>query len=798
MRRVPGWLVLWIFVSAVVLMAACTGEAAPVRLPDGTELRQVNFERHVASLLGKLGCNAGTCHGSFQGKGGLTLSLFGYSPDKDYRALTRDGMGRRVNLLDPDRSLLLLKPTGLVNHGGGRRFARGSWAYQVFREWIAQGAKWSPGRNAVQRMEVTPAEYRFSGPGKAVRLRVAVEFVDGTRADVTPFCDFRVKDDAVADVSSSGEVRGRGPGDTAVIISYRGSLRAARVLVPVVAGKDAAYPDVPAVNYVDREVFAKLRKLNMVPSGLADDSEFLRRVTIDTIGSLPAPDEVRQFLADRDPDKRARVIDRLLTHPLHAALWATRFCDITGNDVGAMEGSPELAAKRAKMWHDWLRKRLADNVPYDEIVKGILCATSRDAMDVNQWIAREAALDEAARKGFENDYSRRPSLDLFWRRTGVEEFFPLEQIAERTAAAFLGVRIECAQCHKHPFDRWTQADYRAYANVFGQVKFGSSPELRAAVATLLDERRARPAQVYPPIPRLQEVYVSNAALRRLAHPETNGRLKPKALGGPEITLEADARTQLFRWLVRPDNPFFARSLVNRVWAHYFGAGLVEPVDAFSVANPPSNERLLIALAHDFIANGYDIRRLEQTILLSRTYQLSAVPNATNANDRRNHSHAQARRLMAEVVVDVLNAALGVKEDFGPEFPSGILAIEIATNRVRHPHLSHIFRTFGRPARAAVCDCERSAEPAVPQTLFLMTDERLLNKMATGRLAGLLAGKLADAEIVEELFLATLSRFPSEKEKGAALAHVREKKDRRAALVDVLWALINTREFVLNH
>jgi hypothetical protein len=565
----------------------------------------------------------------------------------------------------------------------------------------------------------------------------------------------------------------------------------------VPADKGFSYPEVPAVNYVDREVFGKLRQLNMVPSVLSDDAEFLRRVTIDTIGSLPTPDEVRRFLADRDPNKRAGVIDRLLTHPLHAALWATRFCDITGNDVSTMEGPPELAAKRAKMWHDWFRKRVADNVPYDEIVKGILCATSRGGTDVKEWIGKEAALEEAARQGFAADYAQRPYLDLFWRRMGMEDFFPLEQMAERTAAAFLGVRIECAQCHKHPFDRWTQADYRAYANVFGQVKFGSSAELRAAVATLLEERRAA-AKLGKPIPRLQEVYVSNAALRRLPHPEKNGKLKPKALGGPVIKLEGDARTQLFRWLVRADNPFFARSFVNRVWAHYFGGGLVEPVDGFSVANPPSNERLLEALARDFIAHGHDIRRLERTILLSRTYQLSSVPNSTNARDRRNHSHALARRLMAEVVVDVLNGALGVREDFGPEFPKGIRAIEIASNRVNQPHLAHIFRIFGRPARTAVCDCERSTEPAVPQTLFLMTDERLLNKMATGRLAGLLAGNRSDAEIVEELFLATLSRFPSEKEKGAALAHVREKKNRRAALVDVVWALINTREFVLNH
>jgi hypothetical protein len=773
--------------------------ARPVRLPNGTELREVNFERHVASLLGKLGCNAGTCHGSFQGKGGLTLSLFGYSPDRDFRALTRDGMGRRVNPLDPDRSLLLLKAAGIVPHGGGRRFTKGSWQYQVFREWIAAGAKRGPGRHAVRRMEVTPREHRLSGPGDRVALHVGVEFTDGSRADVTPFCNFHVLDDAVAEVSRGGTVRGLRPGDSAVIVSYRGSLRSARVLVPVPARRGFVYPSFPATNYIDCEVLAKLRRLNMVPSKLSGDTEFLRRVTIDTIGCLPSPNEVRAFLADRDTHKRAKAIDRLLAHPLHAALWATRLCDITGANVNEMEGPAEQRAGRAKMWHAWFRRRLVRNLPYDQIVRGVLCATSRNGQDVRRWIADEAALSRAAAKGDAGAYARRASLDLFWRRTGGEDFFPLEQMAERTAAAFLGVRLECAQCHKHPFDRWTQADYRAFANVFAQVKLGSSPEVRAGVAELLEERRrAIPGKAGPPVPRLQEVYVSNRSLRRLSDPETDGLLEPRALGGPRIGLDGDARTQLFAWLVRPDNPFFARSFVNRVWAHYFGSGLVEPVDNFSAANPPSNGRLLDALARDFSAHGYDIHLLECTILTSRTYQVSARPNATNAGDRTNFSHARPRRLMAEVVVDVLNSALGVSEGFGNDMPPGTHAIEVAPNRVANGDLDYIFQIFGRPPRTATCDCERPAEPALPQTLFLMTDQNLLRKLAGGRLRHLLTGRKTDGQVLDELFLATLSRHPREREKRAALEHVRTKQDRQAAFVNVLWALLNTREFILNH
>jgi hypothetical protein len=781
-------------IAVLALAAAPAARAEAVRLPGGAELREVDFERHVAPLLGRSGCSAGACHGSFQGKGGLRLSLFGHSPEKDYLALTRDGLGRRIDCADPDGSLLLLKPTARVAHEGGRRFAADSWQYLVLREWVARGANWQPGSGAVRRLEVEPREHAFAGPGESAPLRVTAEYSDGSRADVTPFCDFRARDEGVAGVSPEGRVSGLRPGDTAVIVSYRGNLTAAHVLVPRPADKGFVYPPVPEANFIDREVFAKLRRLNIVPSELCDDSAFLRRVSIDVVGTLPAPHEVREFLADRRPDRRERAIDRLLSDPMHAALWATRFSDVTGNNVDVMDGSPETRARRAKMWHDWLRRRFADNVPYDRIVRGILCATSRDGEGIDAWAHDEAAL---ADQGFASDYARRRTLDMFWRRTTNDDFFPLEQMAELTASAFLGVRLECAQCHKHPFDRWTQADYRAFANVFGQVKYGSSNELRAATARLLEERR-KAGFGEKPVPRLREVFVSDAAPRRLADPETNGPLPAKALGGPQIAAGGDARERLFEWLVRPDNPFFARAFVNRVWAHYFGAGLVEPVDGFSVANPPSNARLLDALAADFASHGYDVRRLERLILTSRTYQLSAAPNATNAGDDRNFSHARVRRLLAEVVIDVLGAALGAPEDFGKDAPPGARAIEVAPNRVRDPHLARAFRVFGRPARTALCDCERPREPALPQTLFLMTDEPLLKRVRDGRLKGLLAGEKSDREVVEELFLATLSRPPDAGEERTALDHVRAKGDRCAGFADVVWALINTREFILNH
>jgi hypothetical protein len=774
---------------AAVLLAIATPALTHAAEP-------VDFERHVVGLLGRAGCSAGACHGSFQGKGGLRLSLFGSEPDKDFIAITRGGGGRRVNPADPDNSLLLLKATGRVSHAGGMRFAVNSPEYRIIRAWVAGGCRHTPGSGAVTRLEVRPAEHTVANPGEAVAFAVRARYADGTEADVTAFCELRVKDDSIADVSHTGEVRGLRPGDTAIIATYRGQIATARLLVPFPGA--GAYPDVPAANLVDREVFAKLRRLNVIPSELSSDAEFLRRVTIDTTGGLPTPDEVRAFVADRDPHKREKLIDRLLSHPLHAAVWATKFCDVTACNTDAMDGPPELRGKRAQLWHDWFRRRLAANVPYDRIARGVLVATSREGRSIPEWIAAEVELDQAMRKGFDTPYPERESLDLFWRRFEAnEEFFPLEKMAELTATAFLGIRLECAQCHKHPFDRWTQTDYRAFANTFGRVRFDSSPELTAAVVDLLEERRKLPpGKAGPPIPRLREVYLAGQP-RRLPHPETGEVLPPRALGGPQLDGD-DPREALAAWMTRPDNPFFARAFVNRVWAHYFGVGLVDPVDDLSASNPPSNARLLDALADEFVRSGFDVRRLERLILTSRTYQLSSTPNDTNRRDRTNFARSYPRPLMAEAVLDVLNDALGAKEDFGSDARPGSRAVEVGANRVRSPHAARVFRVFGRPARTSTCDCERPSGPALPQTLFLMSDPVLLKKMSGGRLERLVATDVLDPDAVDELFLATLCRFPDEGEQQAALERLKAAPDRRAGLTDVLWALINTREFILNH
>jgi hypothetical protein len=781
-----------VIVGTLALLAANTAAAG-----EPSSLERVDFDRHVASLFGRLGCNAGACHGSFQGRGGLTLSLFGHDPARDYATLTRGAAGRRVDLIDPDRSLVLLKPTGQVPHEGGQRFSIGSWEYRVIRAWIAEGARREPGRAAVTGIAFRPGTVELERPGGTGQLRVVARFADGTEADVTPFCDMHVRDDAVAVAAPGGRVRGLRSGDTAVVASYNGQLASARILVPT--GRDVAVPKVAKCDLIDREVYAKLSRLGVAASGPASDAEFLRRVTLDVIGTLPAPEEVRAFLAERRPDKRERKIDELLGHPMHAALWATRFLDVTGCDVTAMEGPDELRPRRARMWHDWFRKRIAANTPYSEIARGVITATSRDGASAERWVAGETARMVALKTGTASDYADKPGLDLYWRRFAGGHYVTVEPLAERTAEAFLGVRVECAQCHKHPFDRWTQADYRAFANIFADVQFGLSPESLSATARLLDERRRTdPGGLLPPTPRLSETYLCEYPSRRLADPATGQPIAPKALGGPELAAAGDPRERFLAWVLEPDNPYFARSFVNRVWAVYFSAGLVDPVDGFSVANPPSNARLLDGLAAEFVAHGYNIRRLERSILKSRAYQRSSEPADGNQFDHRNFARAEPRPMMAEVLVDALNTALGVAGEVGPDAAKGARAIEIATNRVWSPELARVFRIFGRPARAVVCDCERPKAPALPQTLFLIADEALLEKIKTGRVKDLAASVRCDAEAVEELFLATLSRLPDREEFGSALDQIRRRRDRAKGFADVLWALINTREFVLNH
>jgi hypothetical protein len=566
----------------------------------------------------------------------------------------------------------------------------------------------------------------------------------------------------------------------------------------------------PIVNVIDVCILRDLRAEGISPSVRSSDEEFLRRLTINVTGQLPTSEEVRNFLANQQPDKRSLKIDELLDHPLHAAVWATKFCELTGNSRDALEEPDEIKPKRAKMWHDWFRRRFERNVPYDDVVRGVLTATSREGSGIDDWIDRETELIRAARDGFDARYAERANLDLFWRRGSGQGNYPIEEVAERIASSFMGVRINCARCHQHPFDVWTQNDFIAFANVFGQVRFDMSPELRVALTDRLNRRRSQRSAgeaVGPPPPRLGEVYLTARPVE-LRDPVSLTPALAKALGGPVIgrgdeptassVRPADYRVELMDWLNEPDNPYFAKNIVNRVWAHHFGRGFVEPLDGFSAANPPSHPELLALLADDLVDHDYDLRRLERMILNSSTWQLSSAPNESNRTDERHFARAYVRMPSPEAFVDMWLAAVGVSGEFGPDVPAGARAVEIAPSQLNDTTWDRLLSLYGRRARTSTCDCEAPPCPSIRQTLSLMSDPFLLQKLGEGRVKRMLAAQLPEEEVIDELFLNTLSRRPTENEKVAALKHLSEAKELAPGYVDLLWSLVNSQEFITNH
>ncbi len=805
---------------------------------------EVSFSRHVVPLFSRLGCNAGTCHGTVKGQGGFKLSLFGAEPAVDHRRIVREEFGRRLDPVDPDNSLLLLKATGQVAHGGGNRLSIGTREYGLLRAWISRGTRLdSPGP---VRLQVTPTQ-RTLRPGEQYTLAVEATFADGQREDVTGLCTFESRDSTVAVVDATGQVRATGIGDAALVVRYRAEPALAMVLVP--GDAKGPFPAVKEHNFIDRHILAKLKLLHIPPADLCDDVTFLRRASLDITGALPTPDEIRAFLASTDPERRSKKTDDLLARPGHAALWATRFCDLLKpGHYFANAGLEELPASRR--FHEWLRVRLAKNVAYDELVAGILLATSREGKSEAEWVKEARALaEEEAREDAElTIYSQRRTLDLYWQRTGAAGVKGTLQIAH----AFLGLRLECAQCHRHPHDIWQQSDLLDFANFFQRVngigELRSSPgvvkeaeRLVGEIKTLKDEakRKSDAAKksglTKEAVKKIQDESkaIANRAKAleglskqlKVAEIHTDGKARfaevvsPlgrqvsrefRLLGEKEtvtVTADQDPRAVVVAWLRRPENPYFARAIVNRVWAHYFGRGIVDPPDHLSPLNPPSHPDLLAELEKGFIANRYDLRWLHRTIVTSRTYQQSARTNAASKTDTRNYAAFYPRRLPAEVLVDALNHATGSVEIFPAELrlPAGAKAIEVAGSveaGKQRPALAYAFRIFGRPTRAVEiqCDCERDSTPTIVQTLFLANHPRVLEKIDNpkGRVAQLLAGQADENQRIEDLFLWTLSRRPTEAERSASQALLRASSSPERGLKDLLWSLMNTREFLLNY
>lgn len=811
-------------------------------LPDG--VREVSFSRHVVPLFSRVGCNAGICHGAVKGQGGFKLTLFGADPVLDHARVLREEFGRRVNPLDPENSLLLRKATGAVPHQGGARVHVGTPEYELLRRWIAQGARLD--EPVTPRLSLTPAQKNLS-LGESYRLRVVAHFGTDPGEDVTSLCTFESRDSTVAAVDSTGQVRATGIGDAALVVRYRAEPMLAQVLVP--GEQKGPFPEVKEHNFIDRHVLAKLRTLHMPPAELYDDTTFLRRVSLDLAGELPTPEEVRAFLADTREDRRTRKIDELLARPGHSLLWATKFCDLLkpGN-YSPNSGIADLPASRR--FHGWLQAQLAKNLPYDELAERILLATSREGKSEAEWVEEVRALTvEEARAGADLvAYNQRRTLDLYWQRANAAGVKGTLQVAH----AFLGLRLECAQCHRHPHDVWQQADLLDFANFFQRVTgpggSGSSPgvlqqaeRLTGEIKKLKDEAKARSDQAKAAGLSKDEMKKVQDEARELTARARQLETLSKRLKATEIhtggkgsfaevvsplgrqvsrefrllgekqpitvSADQDPRQVVMTWLRRPENPYFARAIVNRVWAHYFGRGLIDPPDHLSPLNPPSHPELLAELEKGFIAHKYDLRWLHQTIVQSRTYQQSARTNASSRVDTRNYASFYPRRLSAELLVDALNHATGGSETYPAELRlrEGARALEVAGSVEagnQRASLAYAFRIFGRPGRAAEvqCDCERDGTPTIAQTLFLANHPRVLEKinLPGGRVAQILQKLPEPKDRVGELFLWTLSRHPGEEERRAALDLLQKSPTPEQGLRDLLWSLLNTREFLLNY
>lgn len=698
--------------------------------------RLVDFATEIEPLLSRLGCNAGGCHGKARGQNGFKLSLFGFDAHFDHEAITREGRGRRVFPSAPAASLLLLKATAQVPHGGGRRMTEDSEEYRLLRRWIEAGAPSSaPGAATVVRLTVTPHDHTLR-PGQEQQLAVVAEYSDGSRRDVTRQAEYFTNLDVVATVDRNGSVEARQQtGEAAVTARFLGHVAVFRALVP--HGQPVTViPDFKSNNYIDELASAKWKKLGLLPSPTCDDATFLRRVTVDLCGRLPTVEEARAFLADSGEDKRGRLIDRLLDSPDYPAYFALRWGSILRNSNLAG------ANQAAYAFHDWIKDQIARNRPYDEFVRGIVAAAG--------------------------EWSDAPAINWYWQMRDDQ----LHQVTADTAQVFLGIRLQCARCHHHPYERWGQDDYYGLAGFFtrlGRKSFGEPPPYFAARNVTTGEKDPRTGKT--PEPK----YPDGAAAK--------------------FTPEEDPRHALVDWMVRPDNPFFARALVNRLWGHFLGRGLSHEVDDLRDSNPPSNPELLDALAHDFIEHKFDVKHMIRTILNSRVYQLSSEPTEENRKDRQNFARYYSRRMIAEVIYDAVNQATGAKATF-----NNMAADARAVDLPHEGFGSYFLDTFDRPRRVTGCECERSTSATLSQVLLLANSNEIEDKIrnANGLVSKVAKSMKSPAEMVEELYLSAYARRPTEAELEKTVAYIGRQKERKQALEDVLWVILNSKEFLFNH
>ncbi len=767
------------------------------------------LRRHVVPLLARLGCSAAACHGAKEGQAGFQLSLFGYDWASDHRELVDDGDPPRANWKEPLESAVLQKPTLLEEHEGGKRFDKGGWEYRLLLSWIqARAPGIHRGRSwvEIERLEIHPSEIAFTASGDVQQLQAIAHWTDDTVEDVTPLCRFEMRHDAVAEVSPEGLVKATYPGDTHVVAYYDRAIATVPVYLPR-SESDRLTPSVDRqpLTQVDSFIETKLTKLGIRPSDLCSDNEFLRRVSLDLTGTLPTAEEVRQFESDGDPGKRTRKIDELLRRPEYAAWWTTWLCDLMGNSEALM---PDGSFRRdeSELWYQWIRDRVRDNVPYDQIVQGIISPTGHRPGQTHEDYYREMTSYVQAEEPA--DFGRRETMPFFWAKTN------LRSAKDKTLAfsyVFLGVKLQCAQCHKHPFDRWTKEDFDNFKEFFTRLHFGVAPDAKSSYDKLRQEivgstkrganqlltRAARAGRTIP----WREVYYDQ---------QGGPRTRPFAdsSGADRDLTDADPMAALMNWLRDPAHPYLAIAMVNRVWHHYFGVGIVDPPDDLNLANPPSNRPLLDYLAAGFIETGYDLQWLHREIINSDAYQRSWRNNETNVADCRNYSRALLRRLPAEVLHDaVLRATAADQKQAWKDANNSTRLVSVSSGLLRSDVRNKFMARLGKPTRTAVCERERSNEPNLSQAIFLQNDPLLhamierpdgwITSVARATTSTAVTDHEAVDSLIQEAYYRTVSRLPTDDE----LEHCRDFIGNSASVGDgmrgVLWTLLNTKEFCLN-
>lgn len=709
-----------------------------------------SFRNQVQPILARYGCSAGACHGAAAGQGGFKLSLRGYDDEGDYLTITKSAQGRRVNLDDPARSLILLKATKTIPHKGGERFKMGSPEYQILADWIASGAPGPQEKDArITGIEITPP-HTTAQAGQTLPIKVTAVFNDGHHEDVTRWAKYTAGNSSVATVNDDGAVKVVGNGEGTVTAWYLSKLAIATVTVPYTqAPVPSAFADFKPHNFIDERVLEKLRELNLPPSERCTDAEFIRRAFLDTIGVLPTPEESRTFLAETTPDKRDHLVDALLARPEFVDYWAYKWSDLL------LVNSDKLPEVPMWTYYQWIRRQVELNTPWDVFVRNLLTATGST------------------------------------EQNGAGNFFVLHdeptKLAETVSVAFLGMSVNCAKCHNHPMEKWTNDQYFAFANLFSRVrqKNGTQPNERVIYADTTGD---------------------------LVQPLRGKPQPPTPLDGQPISLTStiDRRVPMAKWLTAPENPYFARSITNRVWKNFLGVGLVESVDDLRMTNPASNEKLLSEAAAYLVKNNFDLRSLMRAILTSETYQRSSVARAGNKDDTRFYARYYPKRLMAEVMLDAVSQVTAeptifrmdkrnANKGIGDSYPMGYRALQLPDSHT----VSYFLNSFGRPNRVSTCECERTNEPSMAQALHIANGDTLNQKLEAkdNRVDQLLASAKSNAALIDDIYMLALSRQPTETERtglNKALAEATTPAEKRPIVEDIFWSVMSTREFLFNH